>query len=641
MSQPPGLRRADRARIASAALVFVLAFAPYAQTPWFDFVDYDDPDHVAGHAIVGRGLTARGVAWAFGFGTDPATDGWFNWPLTWLSHMVDASLFGAWAGGHHLVNVLFHAANAVLVLWLARRLGLAVPGALVVAAVFAVHPAQVESVAWVSERKTVLCGSLTFATMLAYLRWRELVAASGTTANGRQAAMWLVGWNALGMLALLAKPLAVTLPCVLLLLDAVHLRRAHGANLGEWLASFSRCIPEKLPLFAGVAGMCVWTVMSQSEAGAVYPLPLTTRLAHAVVAYATYLRVFFWPVGLGCFHPHPGMPTVVTFTAAAAGLLAMSGIAIVAAVKGRPLPLLGWLWFLGTLVPMIGVIQVGGNGWSDRYLYVPIVGLALIVASLAEWAMTAASDRRRRAPSSTARPATLVGAACIVVLTILAWRQTETWRDTNTLAVASVAADPTSAEAWNMLAVFQARRGDLNSAEESFREAISRANSPARRADHLSNLGRMFLDAGRDADAARAFAAVVEAVPQHMAGRRGLGMALTRIGAEDRAVEVFGAIVKERPRDTVAWVGLGNALYRLGQAADAAKCYSYALANDPHDPLTLVNRAWALVETGDRIGAARDVAAADALGHSVGAELLDALGMEGAATTNFPRQSKP
>ena len=153
------------------------------------------------------------MAWAFGFGTDPATDGWFNWPLTWLSHMADASVFGMWAGGHHAVNVFFHAVNAVLVLLLAQRLGLALPGALFASAIFAVHPAQVESVAWVSERKTVLCACLMLLSMLAYVRWRDVVTpAAGSEPAGRRAMMWLIGWNVLGVAALLAKPLAVTLP---------------------------------------------------------------------------------------------------------------------------------------------------------------------------------------------------------------------------------------------------------------------------------------------------------------------------------------------------------------------------------------------------------------------------------------------
>jgi Flp pilus assembly protein TadD len=604
------------------ALVFLLACLPYAETPWFGFVDYDDPEHVAGHAIVGRGLTARGVAWAFGFGTDPARDGWFNWPLTWLSHMTDASFFGSWAGGHHVVNVLLHAVNAVLVFAVVRRLGYTLPGALLVSAVFAVHPAQVESVAWVSERKTVLCACLMFLAMLAYLRWREARASAGGGAGDR-AAVWLLAWNVLGGLALLAKPLAVTLPCVLLLIDAMRLERVRGASLAERLASLARRVPEKLPLVAAVAATCVWTVSAQADAGAVHQLPLATRLAHAVVAYATYLRVFFWPAGLGCFHPHPGMPTGATFTASAAAVLAATAAVTVAMLRGRSLPLFGWLWFLGTLVPTIGVIQVGGNGWSDRYLYLPIVGLALTVAGLAEWAAAAGGERRLN-PAGR-RAAAAVGTAWIAVLAVVAWRQAVTWRDTGTLAAASVAASPASAEAWNMLAVHQAGTGHVQAAEESFGNAIALAASPVRRADHVANLGRLLLDVGRDADAARVFTAAVEAVPHHGAGRRGLGVALTRLGAADRAEEVFRRLVADDPRDAIAWVGLGNALYQLGRADEAVASYSRALALDPHDAATLVNRAWARLEAGDRPGAASDVTAALGLGQAPAEELLEAV----------------
>lgn len=619
-------------RLACVA-VFSLACLPYVQTPWFEFVDYDDPDHVAGHAIVGRGLSVRGMAWAFGFGTDPATDGWFNWPLTWLSHMADASVFGMWAGGHHAVNVFFHAVNTVLVLLLAQRLGLTLPGALFASAIFAVHPAQVESVAWVSERKTVLCACLMLLSMLAYVRWRDVVTrTAGSEPAGRRAMMWLIGWNVLGVAALLAKPLAVTLPCVLLLIDALPLRRVCGANLGGWLASLARCVPEKLPLMAAVAGTCVWTIASQAEAGAVHHLPLSTRLAHGVVAYATYLRVFFWPVGLGCFHPHPGMPTTAAFAAVATALLAVSILTAVAALHGRLLAVFGWLWFLGTLVPMVGVIQVGGNGWSDRYLYVPIVGLALTVVSSGRWAVASGLDLPgpARAIAPLGDPprrwlAAIVPWAWVTVLAVLAVSQTNTWRNTETLAQASVSACPTSAEAWNMLAVHQARMGTFDSAADSFARAITLAESHVRRADHLANLGRLLLDIGRDSDAVRAFVSTIEIVPGHVIARRGLGVALTRLGEQDRAAELFRGLVHERPRDAIAWVGLGNALYSLGHAADAAGCYDTALSLDPDDPPTLVNRAWARIELGDRAGAARDVAVAASRGHRADNDLLEAL----------------
>jgi len=221
-----------------APAVFLLACLPYAATPWFGFVEYDDPDHVFENPVVVEGLTLDGVVWAFGVGTDPAQDGYLNWPLAWLSHMADVSLFGLWAGGHHIVNVLLQATNAVLVLAVGCRLGLAMPAALVVAAVFAVHPAQVESVAWVSERKTVLSMCFMLLSLLAYLRWQ---AASG----GRRAIGWLFAWNALGVLAMLAKPQAVTLPCVLLLLDFAPLGRIRGPTTATWLAATARCVGEK------------------------------------------------------------------------------------------------------------------------------------------------------------------------------------------------------------------------------------------------------------------------------------------------------------------------------------------------------------------------------------------------------------
>ena len=642
-----------------AALVFLLACLPYVETPSFEFVSYDDPDHVAGHAIVGRGLTARGMAWAFGFGTDPATDGWFNWPLTWLSHMTDATVFGGWAGGHHAVNVLLHAVNAVLVLALVRRLGLTLPGGLLAAAVFAVHPGQVESVAWVSERKTVLCACLMFQTVLVYLRWRD-------ERHGRSAFGWLLAWNALAGLALLAKPLAVTLPCVLLLIDAMPLGRVRGASLAEWLASLARCLPEKVPMFVLAAATCAWTVASQSEAGAVQHLSLATRSGHAVVAYATYVSVFLLPSGLGCFHPHPGMPTAAAFVAALAAMLGLSAVVAAAAVRGRPLALFGWYWFLGTMVPMIGIIQVGSNGWSDRYLYVPIVGLATSLAALVEWGVAAARTRRlprAATPRAGLWPAALAS-AWVVGLAYLAFGQARTWRDDESLAVAAVAASPESSAAWNMLASLHVARRQSPEAVQAARRALAHdpgnesalinlgiglagvgeqrhAEAALRSAAQLTratdrwlvatyNVGRLMLEMDRDGEAAEAFAGVLRRSPGHAAARRGLGVALTRLGDPSRAVAVFRQAVSDHPDDADAWVGLGNALYRLDRSTEAVACYDRALDLAPDDPEVLMNRAWARLEAGDRAGAESDASAAANLGLA-----LSRLGLFDAAVAAF------
>ena len=632
-----------RAAVGWAAVVFLLACVPYAATPWFGFVEYDDPDHVFENPMVVEGLTLDGVAWALGVAADPTHDGYLSWPLrweplrlAWLSHMADVSLFGLWAGGHHIVNVLLHATNAVLVLALGCRLGLRLPAALVVAAVFAVHPAQVESVAWVSERKTVLSMCFMLLSVLAYLRWR---AASG----GRSSFGWLFAWNALGVLAILAKPLAVTLPCVLLLLDYAPLGRGRGPNPAAWLAAAARCVGEKLPLLMCAGLDAAWTVVSQRAMGAFESLPLVERLAHAVVAYATYLRVFFWPVDLGCVHPHPGMPGVATFLAAAAVLLAMTAVCIAAARSGRPRALVGWCWFLGTLVPMIGVVTVGLNGWSDRYLYLPIVGLAIAVvdvigafgeAAWAEWRPRLV--RRGFSPSILGLGPTLLLTACLAALTAEAWRMTMQWRDTPTLATRTFAGSseplahwrawiwqashharlgefdasvalaeravhvlPRHAETWRNLAHYQARAG---------KSAAALASASRAHAIDPANEKALLMMA---ATAVRARDAATEATA--WAGLRDLGlsdgdlaevfhtggMAHLKAGLDAEAAIDFG-IALDRDKDHPwAATNLGVALTRLGRFAEAIAVLREALSRDPDNAAAWVGLGNALAQQGE------------------------------------------
>jgi Flp pilus assembly protein TadD len=627
-----GASRSRLGRWWLAALVVLLACLPYVETPWFGFVDYDDPEHVGGNSIVSRGLTPRSVAWAFGIGADPAIDGWFNWPLTWLSHMADMSLFGAWAGGHHVVNVLLHAVNSVLVLALACRLGLAAPTAWLVAAVFAVHPAQVESVAWVSERKTVLCTCFMLLSMLAYLR-------SHGASSRREAAARFVAWNALGGLALLAKPLAVTLPCVLFLFDTVPLGRIRGPRAATLLTTAGHCVVGKLPLLACAIVDALWTVSVQTAAGAVTPLPWATRLAHAVVGYATYVRVFFWPVDLGCIHSHQGMPSAAELTRSAVLLGVVSIGCVVAARRGRPLALVGWCWFLGTLVPMVGLVTVGSNGWSDRYLYVPIIGLAIatleVGSALVQWLapQVGASVTGSNDPRAGWRPLGLaVASVWLTVLTIASWRQTSQWRDTATLAARTLAMsdDPQAHwHAWTWLARHHARERDFGNAERFFARAQSLIRNPetaaARTVAWHYAVGKMRMDDRRYDDAAREFAAVLPLRPDHVPARLGLAVALSRSGATERAAEVFEQVLTEKPQCAVAWVGLGDFHLQAGRAHEAARCLDRALAIQPDDAAAVTLRAWARLACGDRAGAEADAARRMQLGRKPDTDLLDAI----------------
>ena len=614
-------------------LVGVLACLPYVETPWFDFVDYDDPEHVSRHDVVSRGLSPRSIAWAFGIGADPATDGYFNWPLAWLSHMADVELFGAWAGGHHVVNVLFHAVNAVLVLELVLRLGLAPPAAWLVAAVFAVHPAQVESVAWVSERKTVLCTFFMLLSMLAYLRAHRVP-------PGRSAVAWFAGWNVLGVLALLGKPLAVTLPCVLLLFDYAPLERIRGPGARAWLTTAGRAVVEKLPLLTCAILDAIWTVAVQSSADAVTPFPWTTRLAHATVAYATYLRVFFWPVDLGCIHPHPGMPSAAAVVGSAAMLIVASAVFLAAARRGRPLAVMGWCWFLGTLVPMVGIVTVGMNGWSDRYLYVPIIGLAIAVLEAGSglgrplWQCVLGQlGRSGDGPRELRRLVIGLAGAWLVALTIASWWLVAQWRDTPTLAARTLAASSEREArwyAWTWLARHHVRQRDYATAEDFFYRAQSVEVNPAKAREKLvvwhTAMGRVRMDEQRYADAVQEFSLVLRHRADHREARLGLAVALSRAGEPERAAGLFEQVVADDPQCAVAWVGLGDFHLQAGRAAEAVRCLDRALAIKPDDAGAVTLRAWARVACGDRAGAEADTARRTHLGRPPDPDLLEAIG---------------
>lgn len=577
------------------AAVLAAAVLPYLEAPSFSFVAHDDAEHVDGHPVVSNGLTLAGVIWAFGIGAQPQRDGWLNWPLTWLSHMLDVSMFGNWAGGHHLVNVALHAINSFLVLRLTTLIGLGPASGVFVSCLFAVHPVQVESVAWVSERKTVLSAGLMFLTMIVYLR------DSSEIAVRQRLSVW-VAWNVIGAMALLAKPLAVTLPCVLLLFDVVLQKRIHGSNLRSWLVSWMRCIAPKSLLFFLAIADCVWTVSAQREYGAVAAIPLSTRVPHALVVYATYLRVFFLPYDLGCHHPHTGMPTMIEVIGAICAIGLCTGFAIAAYLRTKPAVLFGWLWFLGTLVPMVGLVQVGGNAWSDRYMYVPIVGLAIALVEGIAFLRCLGVDKSiaREFDNShdwafkvNSRFMRLAGCTWLAVLGLAAWHQAGTWRNTGTLARAWIMSHPGFSDAWNILAVYHASLGEYGKAEHALRMTITLddQHESERLPDRIFNLGRLLLQTGRSAEAAEEFAAALACDPEHAAAMNGLGVALTRLEEFDRAVEVFQRRLKRDSRDVTAWVGLGNARFLAGSPELAVECFTQALAIDPADVATRENLA--------------------------------------------------
>ena len=419
MTEPDARAKSPWSRWGAGALVAAVALAPFLQVAGHAFLHYDDDVYVTENPVVRDGLSWAGVRWAF------TTVHAANWhPLTWLSHMLDVQLFGLTPGAHHLVNVALHAANAVL-LWLvlSRLTGRAGRSALV-AVLFAVHPLHVESVAWVAERKDVLSTLCGLAALGAYLHHVR------RPGPGRLAIVALFH-----AASLMAKPMWVTAPFLLLLLDVWPLRRIEGLELGGAASEPGpprlpawRILAEKVPLLVLSAASSAITVVAQHRGGALETLAgvgLSTRLGNALVAYVRYLGMAVWPSGLAAFYPlQPAGPTSWKVLGAAAVIAVVTAWAV-AVRKRAPWVLVGWCWYLGTLVPVIGVVQVGAQALADRYTYLPLVGI--LIAAVWE---AHRLGRRLRVPE----PALAAAAAVLVAVLVFATaRQAAVWRDQEAL----------------------------------------------------------------------------------------------------------------------------------------------------------------------------------------------------------------
>src|SRR5437762_3986724 len=341
----------------------IVTFGIYAQVIGHHFITFDDPTYIQDNPMVNRGVTRSGLAWAF------TTFYAGNWhPLTWISHMIDCQFFGMLAGGHLLVNALIHAANTLLVFWFLLRTTHARWSSALVAALFALHPLHVESVAWASERKDTLSTFFGLLSLIAYVRYAE--------APSIRRYAWVAIMLALG---LLAKPMLVTWPFVMLLLDYWPLRRFDLTSRREVATKLWPLVREKLPLCALVAASAVITSVAQSHGGGVRTFtefPIALRLSNALVSYAKYLLLAFWPNDLAVYYPFPeaGIPAWQIIGAALL-LIGITAFCVFQSRKHSGYLIVGWLWFLGTLVPVIGLVQVGGQTMADRYFYIPSIGL--------------------------------------------------------------------------------------------------------------------------------------------------------------------------------------------------------------------------------------------------------------------------
>jgi tetratricopeptide (TPR) repeat protein len=588
-------RRQGIAPGVGAALLAMTTLAVYASVVRFEFIGFDDPIYVTANPHVTRGLTAAGLRWAA-----TALHG-ANWhPLTWVSHMTDVAVWGLWPGGHHLTSVVLHVAATMLCFVALARLTGAPARSLVVAALFALHPTRVESVAWVSERKDVLAALFWFATLVAYASYVE------STTRARYALV-----VALYTLGLLAKPMLVTLPCTLLLLDYWPLARL---GPGRTTAA-ARVVAEKIPLFVLAAAASVMTVVAQRAGGAVValePFPLAERVAHAAVVYLRYLAMLAWPSGLAFFYP---LTPVSVGRGVAAGLVLVAvTVACVWRARRQPYLLVGWLWFVGTLVPVIGLVQVGQQDLADRFTYVPAVGVFVAVVWWVGHLLAAA--RASRWIAATAATGVLVIAAAGTVA------QAQYWRDGESLFRRSLTVTTDNYVAHMNLGHLETKRKRWDLAEPHYREA---ARIKPNLATAWSSLGNVHMAQGHDADARADLERAIALDPSLPEAHNSLGLMAARAGDVAAARASFERAIALRPEYVAARANLGDVLARTGDAAGAIAQYRRASSLAPDDGALAHALGLALLSAGDAPGAVAALASARA--HAPDdAQVADALG---------------
>jgi tetratricopeptide (TPR) repeat protein len=598
----------------------IAVLSVYLQTRTFEFLRYDDPEFVVNNIHIRGGLTPATIAWAF---TTGYAANWF--PLTWLSYMVGVNLYGLSSGWHHLTNVLLHAITSILLFAVLRRAtGMRWPSALV-AMLFAIHPLHVEAVAWVSQRREVLSGLFWLLSIWAYLNY---VGRPRTSAYVLLLAAFGCG--------LMSKPTIVTLPFSLLLFDYWPLRRWETTTV-------RRLIVEKVPLVVLSGAASVVTFLVQRHGGAtvsIAAVPFLPRLENAVVSYLAYAAQFLWPAKLAVLYPYA--TNLPAWKAIGAGIILASVTTLAIARRERqPYLFTGWFWFGGTLIPVIGLVQVGVQSRADRYMYAPLIGLALIFA----WGLAELADRQAWLRRMT--PAIAVAVCC--VYGAVAWSTTSYWRDTvtlfrhaievttdnwaalDTLSMALITTDhaeeavPYIAETLRLrpdlpeghinFGAVLSKRGDFDDATAQYRRALQLepANPDAQEglgvvltekgqypealsqletvvklkpedADSHYNLGRLYGLAGRADLAAAEFAETVNLQPENAAAHFNLGVSYASLERFDRAADEFVVALRWKPDYLAARFNLGSALANLGRLDEAITQFQAILRMQPDFP---------------------------------------------------------
>lgn len=552
-----------------AALLALVTIAVYWPARQYDFVNYDDDLYVTSNVHVQNGLTWENLSWAF---VNPVAANWH--PLTMLSHMLDCQMFGLHPRGHHLTSVLLHAVNSVLVFLLLRSLTGAIWRSLLVAAVFGLHPLQVESVAWVAERKNVLSVFWGLLALIFYARYarkrstverRENQAGEVAAAGPRTPVLDYLLALFCFSLGLMSKPMLVTWPFVMLLLDYWPLERFKPG-------SARRLVAEKIPFFALAVGAGIATYMVQQHEGAVWVgdnLPLGARSGNALISYCRYLGNMVWPTDLAVFYPYPGdWPLKQVLLAGGV----MAGISALLFVKRRqyPFSLMGWLWFCGTFVPVIGLVQVGAQSMADRYVYVPSLGVLIS----AVWGVFELTRRWRHQMIVLS----VAGSAVIILCIGLTRQQLGYWKDSEALFRHALEVTQNNYLAHNNLGAAFFKKGQSDEAIRQFQEAI-RLKPDFANAHY--NLGLALDEKGQTDQAINQYQETLRLTPDYAEAHNNLGTALGRKGQLDEAFGEFQEVIRLKPDYAEAHNNLGNILLIKGRVDEAMSQHREAIRLKP------------------------------------------------------------
>ena len=554
----------DRKLLLTCAGLFLLVFLVFLPAASNDFVNYDDQDYVTENPHVKAGLTAAGVAWAFTTGHAS------NWhPLTWISHMIDCQLYGLKPWGHHLTSVLFHAVNAMLLFVVLQRMTGAMWKSLLVALLFGLHPLRVESVAWVAERKDVLSTFFWMLTLWAYVLYAEKSKSRSSRSKvyyGLALFFFVCG--------LMSKPMLVTLPFVLLLLDWWPLGRISNGVKGETArmgcVSLKRAVVEKVPFFALAALSSFITMLVQRESMS-EGLSLSIRLGNAVVSYCRYVGKMFWPENLVIIYPHPAghWSTGVLLTC---GLILIALSATAFALRKRYAWFaVGWCWFLGVLVPAIGIVQVGSQSMADRYTYVPAIGILILFV----WG---GQELLKRWSTMKALAAVLVAGGVLGCIS-LTERQISYWKDSYALFRHAVDSTTDNVAALINLGEAIARQGNSEAAMVEYREALK---IRPHYAEAMNNLGVQLIKQKRLEEAIAMLQQALKVETNSSVIHNNLGQALSDAGSYDAAILMFREAVRLRPEYPKAQHNWGLALAGKRQVAEAIMHFEEAVRLDPY-----------------------------------------------------------